>query len=615
LDMISLRRPDVVLLDIILQGEKTGIELAKQLSALTIPFVYLSANSNESILRLARATQPSAFLVKPFREKDVLITLQMTLYKHAHSVEACLRREQALQISISDSLSQQVEWETKLLEVARQFQSFIPFDFLLMGISNGTQPKIYGFFRIGFDEYQVLGTSEFIQMTGCGLAKFNSMVVEAFTLEPGIVNESDFGVRTRKSGFTSLVAKTFKVESNLLQSIATTRGGTFLLSFFSKTNNVYQSSHYGILQRLSKPLSVTLDRMLAFEEIEKLSEQLQRENNYLQEEVKTTANFEEIIGTSRSLLHVFDLVTQVSRTDSSVVILGESGTGKELIARSIHNLSPRKSKLLVKINCAALPSTLIESELFGHEKGAFTGAYDKRIGKFELADGGTIFLDEIGEMPMELQSKLLRVLQEKEIERVGGKGPIKTDVRIIAATNRNLEKEVAEGKFRLDLYYRLSVFPIALPALRERREDIPLLALFFAQKFCKKMGKTFNGINEKEMNELVQYNWPGNIRELGNVIEQSVILNDGVSPLEWGRPLLNRQHTEQNNEPVFSAKPRTLSDVKHLQQETEREYILSILRKANGRIRGKNGAAELLNLKPTTLESRMEKLGINKVDV
>jgi transcriptional regulator with GAF, ATPase, and Fis domain len=343
-----------------------------------------------------------------------------------------------------------------------------------------------------------------------------------------------------------------------------------------------------------------------------LSEQLNREKTYLQEEVKTTSNFEEIIGTSHSLLHVFDAVTQVASLDTSVLLLGESGTGKELVARAIHNLSPRKNKLLVKVNCAALPANLIESELFGHEKGAFTGAIDKRIGKFELAQGGTIFLDEMGEMPLDLQVKLLRVLQEKEIERIGGKQTIKIDVRIIAATNRNLEKEITEGKFRLDLYYRLNVFPITLPPLRERKEDIPLLANFFAHKFSKKTGKPFNGIKPSAMEELMQYNWPGNIREMENILEQSFVLNDGKSELQWGRPLSNTIFTV-NQTATAEALPKTLSEVKDLQQSTERDYILNILKQTNGRIRGTGGAAEILNLKPTTLESRMEKLGIKKM--
>ncbi|WP_207420188.1 sigma 54-interacting transcriptional regulator [Desertivirga brevis] len=616
LDLIAHQKPDIVLLDIILQGQETGIDLAGQLSLMCIPFIYLSANSNQSIVEAAKTTQPYGFLVKPFREKDVLITLQLALYRHAHSVEAYLRKEQALQIALSDTLSSCGDWKQKLHQIGQLFQPFIPFDFLLAGMV-GSQDSIplTGLFRIGFEEFQYIGMHELSQMNGLAPEKVKDMLPE-YSWEPGISEGEDFTIRKKSDPFTQLLAKTFRLESTLNQVIELTHGGLLVISFYSRQSTIYLGRHLSLLERLKNPLSLTLDRYLAFEEIEKLRQKLEQENQYLQEEVKTTVNFNEIIGESPSLHVVFDQVRQVSGTDTSVLILGESGTGKELIARSIHNLSPRKNKLLVKINCAALPPNLIESELFGHEKGAFTGAIDKRIGKFELANEGSLFLDEIGEMPLDLQVKLLRVLQEKEIERVGGKGPIKTDVRIIAATNRNLEKEVAEGRFRLDLYYRLNVFPIVLPALKERSEDIPLLANFFGQKLCKKIGRPFQGISDKVITELLNYQWPGNIRELQNIIEQAVIVNDGQSPLDLGRPLVNKitSNSSIGGLPSFEH-PKTLSEVKQLQQETEREYILSILKKANGRIRGKNGAAELLNLKPTTLESRMEKLGISRSDI
>lgn len=316
------------------------------------------------------------------------------------------------------------------------------------------------------------------------------------------------------------------------------------------------------------------------------------------------------------------MVTQVAPTDTTVLIMGESGTGKELIARAIHNQSSRRGKILVKINCATLPANLIESELFGHEKGAFTGAFEKRIGKFEVAQGGTIFLDEIGELPLELQAKLLRVLQEKEIERIGGKTPIKTDVRVIAATNRDLEVEVTEGRFRMDLFFRLATFPLMLPPLRERKGDIPLLAHFFAKKLAQKQRKPFLGFGDMVLNELTNYSWPGNIRELENVIEQAVILNNGQTPLTLGRPLEKRLFAmnppvsqPQNNktyEKMTFSLPKDLPEMKQMQRDNEREYILAVLNQTNGRIRGAGGAAELLKLRPTTLEYRMEKMGIQK---
>jgi transcriptional regulator with GAF, ATPase, and Fis domain len=283
-------------------------------------------------------------------------------------------------------------------------------------------------------------------------------------------------------------------------------------------------------------------------------------------------------------------------------VTGESGTGKERIADCIHRLSPRKDEPIVKVNCATLPVNLIESELFGHEKGAFTGAIDKRTGKFELAHKGTIFLDEIGEMPLETQVKLLRVLQEKEIERVGGKAPIKVNVRIIAATNRNLEKEVAEGRFRLDLYYRLNVFPIQLPPLRERKDDIVLLAQYFLQHYANKNGKVITAIEDAALANLLNYSWPGNIRELENLIERSVLLTKGTTIDNIPLPVAKKQ---AGSSPGGERLTKTI-------QENEREHILSVLQQCGGRIRGKGGAAEILGIPPTTLASKMIKLGIKR---
>ena len=322
----------------------------------------------------------------------------------------------------------------------------------------------------------------------------------------------------------------------------------------------------------------------------------------------TTTNapgFEGIIGNSHLLLNVFDQITQVAPFDTAVLILGETGTGKERIADCIHKLSPRKGKALVKVNCAALPATLIESELFGHEKGSFTGATDKRTGKFEQANGGTIFLDEIGEMPVDLQVKFLRVLQEKEIEPIGSRSSIKINVRIIAATNRNLEKEVAEGRFRLDLYYRLNVFPIELPPLRERTEDIPALANHFINYYNRKAGKKITGLSDKVLKNMMAYHWPGNIRELENLIERSVLLAKGTIIEEISLPAIQKKDipTDTGN---FHMK--TI-------HENERDYIITVLKKCNGRIWGAGGAAEVLNVPPTTLKSKMKKLGIQKESI
>ena len=319
---------------------------------------------------------------------------------------------------------------------------------------------------------------------------------------------------------------------------------------------------------------------------------------YLQEEIKGTHNFEELIGSSTSLKKVLKNVERVAPTDSTVLITGETGTGKELIARAIHNLSPRKNKPLVKVNCAAIPAGLIESEFFGHEKGAFTGALTKKMGRFEVAEKGTIFLDEIGELPLDLQSKLLRVLQEGEFERVGGTQTFKVNVRVIAATNRNLEQLSRTGQYRPDLYYRLNVFPIHLPALRERDEDIPLLAQYFVRKCATNLGKNIDRIPEGMITALQRYQWPGNIRELEHVIERAVILSEGreLEPIDW----LSKSDNKAGD-------PKTLT-----LEAMERQHILDILDHTNWRVSGEKGAAAILGLKPTTLEARMKKLGITR---
>lgn len=334
----------------------------------------------------------------------------------------------------------------------------------------------------------------------------------------------------------------------------------------------------------------------ALAEVKQLKIHLELENKYLQQEIKLTHNFEEIISQSKKFKKVLGQVEQVSKTDATVLILGESGTGKELIARAVHNISKRKNRTLVKVNCAALPATLIESELFGHEKGAFTGAISRKIGRFELADGGSLFLDEVGEIPIELQPKLLRVLQEGEFERLGNSNTIKVDVRIIAATNVNLMDAISEGTFREDLYYRLNVFPINIPSLRERKEDIPLLTRHFLLKYNAQFGRKIALITESAIERLTEYNWPGNIRELENVIERAVIISPD-NKLEVGDSIPKAIMGTKNDDVV------TLAD-------NERAYILKTLKLTNWRISGERGAAKILDLNRTTLEARMKKLGI-----
>lgn len=415
--LIEAKKPDWVLLDIMLKGDLTGIDLAWELIDQQVPFLYISANTNQSTLEAVKETQPYGFMVKPFRERDLLVMLDIARYRY------------------------------------------------------------------------------------------------------GIEHANDVAIK----------AQDFTAEPNSIDGI---------------------------------------------------------------------------IGHSPELLSVIEKIHLVAPTETSVLVLGESGTGKEKIAHSIHELSARKSKPLVTVNCAALPQSLIESELFGHERGAFTGANNARLGKFEQANGGTIFLDEIGELPLDSQVKLLRVLQEREIERLGGDKTIKVDVRIVAATNRSLEKEVAEGRFRLDLYYRLNVFPIELPTLREKQQDIEELALYFLEKYAKKIGKNVTGISANALNQLKQYNWPGNIRELEHQIERNVLLAKGSEIEAFDIP---------NMPPVNEASPvrETLGALKSM-EEMERDHIMNALKVCEGKVFGPGGAAELLKIPAQTLYSKMKKLGIKQ---
>ncbi len=336
-------------------------------------------------------------------------------------------------------------------------------------------------------------------------------------------------------------------------------------------------------------------------EMEALRNQLEADCIYLGEEIKLLHDYENIIGESEVLKYVLYSLEQIAPIDTTVLILGESGTGKEIIARAIHHGSKRKERPLIKVDCTALPANLIESELFGHEKGAFTGAVEKRIGRFELADGATLFLDEIGELPVELQPKLLRVLQDGEFERLGSSQVMHTDVRVIAATNRNLEEDISKGRFRMDLWYRLNVFPLSIPPLRDRADDIPLLVNWMIKKVQRRLGKNIKTVPAYIMDDLTAYPWPGNVRELENVIERAVIVTSG-SMLQLAVPL---KAPESGDSTPHNAPMKTLS-------EMEKEYILQVLRKTNWNISGKDGAAGLLGLNSSTLRGRMRKYGIHR---
>jgi formate hydrogenlyase transcriptional activator len=367
-----------------------------------------------------------------------------------------------------------------------------------------------------------------------------------------------------------------------------------------RSEDSFSQDEIGFLMQVSNQIGIALENALAYQQIRELKEKLGQENVYLQDEIRNETNFEEIVGTSTALRRVLAQVETVAPTDSTVLIYGETGTGKELIARAIHNLSPRHNNAFVKLNCAAIPTGLLESELFGHEKGAFTGAVSQRIGRFELANRGTVFLDEVGEIPLELQTKLLRVLQEREFERLGSSRTIRTDARLIAATNRDLAEMVEDQSFRSDLFYRLNVFPVRVPALRERPEDIPLLVRHFVQHFAQRMNRVIDTIPSETMNALVRYPWPGNIRELQNLIERAVILSSGPVLRVPLKDLPNRAH-------VGSTKARAQT-----MEEAERAHILAALKETKWVVGGPNGTAARLGMNRSTVLFRMKKLGIVK---
>jgi formate hydrogenlyase transcriptional activator len=380
------------------------------------------------------------------------------------------------------------------------------------------------------------------------------------------------------------------IESLCCIPLTTRKGELGTLNLASRDERAFAPQDVGFLQQVAAQVAVALDNARAYREIAQLTEKLASEKLYLEEEIRTELNFEEIVGDSAALKRVLSQARTVAPSGATVLILGDTGTGKELIARAIHRMSSRKERLLVKLNCAAIPTGLLESELFGHEKGAFTGAISQKVGRLELADKGSLFLDEVGDIPLELQPKLLRVLQDQEFERLGSTRTIKVDIRMVAATNRDLARTVAEKEFRSDLYYRLNVFPIRMPSLSERKSDIPLLVRHFVQKFSRQMNKQIEIIPSATMSALVSWEWPGNVRELENLMERSVILTDGS---------------------VLKA-PLAELRTGHEGLESERQYIIRVLRETSGVIAGPHGAAVRLGMKRTTLQSRILKMGISR---
>lgn len=589
-------KPQLALVDIQLKDGSSGIELAGFFREMNMAFIYISANHDHDTLVKARATQPNGFIVKPFREKDILVTLEIAQFRHEYSLETALRKEIRLQERLQQVIQSPGERQVKMRQVAASLQAFLPFDYLCICMDKDGRPgQMQSYLRIGFDEYQTIGPEEFRVITRLSPNELQE-ITAAVPVDKRIsvyVSEA-FEALAAQCDWVKVISDTFSMKALLLLPLAI-RESRVTFAFYSRRPDAYNSDQHTLLDRLALPLTAAMEHLL----------EATSPHTPLRKPAPDASHkgFDGIVGKSHLLLKVFDDIAQVAPVDTSVLILGESGTGKERIAESVHRLSKRGGQPFVKVNCTALPFHLIESELFGHEKGAFTGATDRRIGKFERADGGTIFLDEIGDMPYELQAKLLRVLQEKEIERIGGKAPIKVNVRIIAATNRNLEKEVADGRFRLDLYYRLNIFPVALPPLRERRDDIPLLIRHFISIYNKKANRQVKDISARGLREAMNYSWPGNIRELENLVERAVLMAKDHELKALAIP-------PQEAMPLHAA-PAALSVFKSIDQN-EKEHIIAVLRHCKGKVWGPGGAAELLDLPPSTLNSKMKKLGIKR---
>jgi len=551
-----------------------------------------------------------------FKERDLTL-LQKTSFYLAPVIATVIaneeiqrrEKEKSFLLEFSNQLSQ-VRDRTDLCGVIRSgFQNIIDYDHLMMFTVNSEDQMYATFLHVSLDNQFVSNGEQHYQTTSYTLD--DGFFDQWFTEKNLVV--LDLETSMMRSDIPSYIQ--FAYQKGMRESIAVLlKNGDKILGVLfiaRKQKDDMEESYLRLIESISHQIAICLAGIIAntkiveqLAEISRYKEQLEEEKLYLQEEVGSNLIHQHIIGSGEAMQKVFQLVSLVSSSDSTVLVLGETGTGKELIARAIHDGSKRRDRLLVKVNCATLPSNLIESELFGHERGSFTGANERRIGKFELANKGTLFLDEIGEMPLDLQVKLLRALQEREIERVGGKEPIKIDVRIIAATNRDLRKEVAEGRFRSDLYYRLDVFPIVLPPLRERKEDIPVLANHFTKRFGRNAGKKNITLSNMAIKELSAYFWPGNVRELEHVIERSVLLTTGkiIQTVHLPTEHVHLRRDEQDD------------DWLRTYEENEKEHILKVLNKCNGKIFGPGGAAEILQLNVSTLNSKIKKLGIVKVN-
>jgi formate hydrogenlyase transcriptional activator len=504
--------------------------------------------------------------------------------------EALKEEKQRLQalLKVNAALATHSDLGKLLPAVGEGIRGIANYDYGSLALQEGTVLRMYSLASPLRQETIGTETTVPIHEAPAGLAMLDQET-KFFTSSDLAAIDSLFAMRLLQAGVQSLCCIPLKNSKEVLG----------VLNLGSTKEQPVSANDLRLLTQIASQLAVSLENARAYRELNELKNKLKQEKLYLENEIRSELNFEEIIGEDPEILKVLSQVKIVAPTDATVLILGETGTGKELIARAVHRMSERRDRSFIKMNCAAIPTGLLESELFGHEKGAFTGAVSQKIGRLELADKGTLFLDEVGDIPLELQPKLLRVLQDQEFERLGSTRTIRVNVRLVAATNHDLAKSIAEGQFRSDLFYRLHVFPIRMPPLRERRQDIPALVRYFVQKLARRMGKQIDTIPIETMNKMMDWNWPGNIRELENLVERSVILTKGSIlhvPLAELRPQLENTETDGTLE------------------ATDREHIIRVLRETRGVLSGPGGAAARLGLQRTTLQSKMKRLGIERKD-
>ena len=552
--------------------------------------------------------------VKLLEKLGSLIAVAVT---NTLAFEEVARREQerTLQLNITNALLSIKQREPLFRAIAEALSQVVRFDYFGIRVQRaGRQEPFQGFaeFSRPSDDFSApLRVLDPNRQYGLNQLDTSAMYQQLNDLlqSPGLYTDEKFRGLAQRYPLLRRVYEEYGTRAMLIVPIWQRADGAAVLILASANPLAFRPEDLATVLALTPQIALALENLFAFEQIEELKAQVEQERTYLVDEINTSARFGAdsgaFIGSGPALQQTLLRISQVAPTDTTVLISGETGTGKELVARELHNASPRHARALIKLNCAALPAQLIESELFGHEKGAFTGAVERRIGKFELANGGSIFLDEIGELPLDLQAKLLRVLQEREFERVGGTKVLHSDARVIAATNRVLVDEVAAGRFRADLYYRLNVFPIELAPLRERREDIEPLLRHFIQRLSKRLGKPPRQVRPADLAVLQAYSWPGNIRELEHVLEQAIIVSQGLF-LEFAgfaaAPLAL----------AFRAVSVPLTAPLKTLKEQERDHILAALQRTGGRVSGAQGAALLLDINPKTLDARMKKLGIRR---